>query len=108
MICRSCAAVSAGQQWLILVSADAAALAGEIASDEEALAVRTPQKLQVDLAGWYIRHSMALAAVLSDLGRYHEQLLAPETRALLESVEPRDRQSGWLDHMRALVRRGVR
>lgn len=108
MICRSCAAVSADQHWLVLVSDDAEALAGEIGLDDDALAVRTRQQLQVDLAGWYIRHSMALTVVLSDLSRHHEQILAPKTRALLESVEPRDQQGGWLDHLRALVRRGAR
>ena len=67
--------------------------------------MRTRQQLQVDLASWYIQHSMALAAVLSDLSRRQDQVLAPETRALLQSVDPYDRQGGWLDHLRVLVRR---
>jgi HTH-type transcriptional regulator, sugar sensing transcriptional regulator len=46
---RSCAAVSAAQHWLVLVSDDAEALAGEIGLDH-ALAVRTRQQFQVDLA----------------------------------------------------------
>ena len=104
-ICRSCAAVSAAQHWLVLVSDDAEALAGEIGLDDDALAVRTRQQLQVDLASWYIRHSMALTAVLSDLSRRQDQVLAPETRALLQSVDPHNRQGGWLDHLRVLVRR---
>src|SRR5215212_2457535 len=104
-ICRSCAAVSAVQQWLVLVSDNAEALAGEIGLNNDALAVRTHQQLQVDLASWYIRHSMALTAVLSDLNRRQDQVLAPETRALLQSVDPYDRQGGWLDHLRVLVRR---
>lgn len=104
-ICRSCAAVSATQHWLVLVSDDAEALAGEIGPDDDVLAVRTRQQLQVDLASWYIRHSMALSAVLGDLSRRPDQVLEPETRALLQSVDSRDRRGGWLDHMRALVRR---
>ena len=104
-ICRSCAAVSAVQHWLVLVSDNAEALAGEIGLDNDALAVRTRQQLQVDLASWYIRHSMALTAVLSDLSRRPDQVLALETRALLQSVDPHNRQGGWLDHLRVLVRR---
>src|SRR3954467_6871650 len=35
--------------------------------NNDVLAVRTRQRLQVDLAGWYIQHSMALTAVLNEL-----------------------------------------
>ena len=104
-ICRSCAAVSAGQRWLVLVSDNAEVLAGEIGLDNDALAVRTRQQIQVDLASWYIQHSMALAAVLSDLSRRPDQVLASETRALLQSVDPHNRHGGWLEHLRVLVRR---
>lgn len=104
-ICRSCAAVSAVQHWLVMVSDNTEALAGEIGLDNDALAVRTRQQLQVDLASWYIQHSMALAAVLSDLSRRQDQVLAPETRALLQSVDPHNRHGGWLVHLRVLMRR---
>ena len=104
-ICRSCAALAAEQHWLILVSDDAEMLAGEIGPHDDVLAVRTRQRLQVDLASWYIRHSMALTAVLSDLSRRQDQILTPETRALLQSVDPHNRRGGWLDHLRMLVRR---
>ena len=90
-ICRSCATVSAAQHWLVLVSDDAEALAGELDLHDDALAVRTRQQLQVDLASWYIRHSLVLTAVLSDLSRCPDQVLAPETRALLQSVDPHNR-----------------
>src|SRR5215217_3653264 len=104
-ICRSCAAVSAVQQWLVLVSDNAEALAGEMGLNNDALAVRTRQQLQVDLASWYIRHSMALTAVLSDLSGHPDQVLHPETRAILQLLDSGDRQGGWLDHMRVLVQR---
>jgi len=104
-ICRSCAAVSPAQHWLVLVSDSAEALAGEIGFHDDALAVRTRQQIQVDLASWYIQHSLALTAVLSDLSRRQDQVLAPATRALLQSVDPHNRQGGWLDHLRVLVRR---
>jgi hypothetical protein len=48
---------------------------------------------------------MALTAVLSDLSRRPDKVLDPETRALLQSVDPHNRQGGWLDHLRVLVRR---
>jgi HTH-type transcriptional regulator, sugar sensing transcriptional regulator len=106
-ICRSCAAVSAAQHWLVLVSDDAEALAGEIGLHDDALAVRTRQQLQVDLASWYIQHSMALAAVLSDLSRRRDQVLEPETRAILRSIDSRDQHGGWLDLMRGLIQRAA-
>jgi DNA-binding MarR family transcriptional regulator len=105
LICRSCAALAAEQRWLILVADDAEILAGEIDSLGNVLAVRARQQLQVDLASWYITHSMALTAVLSDLSERPDQVLTPETRALLQSVDRPNRQGGWLDHLRALVRR---
>jgi DNA-binding MarR family transcriptional regulator len=104
-ICRSCAALGAEQHWLVLVSDEAEVLAGEFDLHDGVLAVRTRQQLQVDLASWYIRHSMALTAVLSDLSGRQDQVLGPQTRALLQSVDASDRQGGWLDHMRLLVRR---
>jgi predicted transcriptional regulator len=106
-ICRSSAAVGTGQHWLVLVSDNAEALAGEIGLNNDALAVRTRQQLQVDLTSWYIQHSMALTAVLSDLSRRQDQVLAPETRALLQSVDSHNQHGGWLDHLRVLVRRDV-
>ncbi len=106
-ICRSCAALAAGEHWLVLVADDAEALAGEIDRQGDALAVRTRQQLQVNLASWYIRHSMALTAVLSDLSKRQDEVLEPETRALLQAVDAPDRQGGWLDQLRALMREGT-
>ena len=105
LICRYCAALATDQHWLVLVSDDAEMLAGEIGPHNEILAVRTRQQLQVDLAAWYIRHSMTLTAVLSDLARRQDQVLEPETQVLLRSVDPGDRKGGWLDQMRMLLQR---
>src|SRR6266545_6325414 len=74
-ICRSCAALAAEQRFLVLVADDAEMLAGEIGPHDDVLAVRTRQRLQVDLAGWYIRHTMALSVVLSELRRRKNHLL---------------------------------
>jgi hypothetical protein len=69
------------------------------------LAVRTRQRLQVDLASWYIRHSMALATVLRELSSHQDHTFEPATQALLRSIAPSDHQGGWLDYMRSLLRR---
>jgi HTH-type transcriptional regulator, sugar sensing transcriptional regulator len=103
-ICRSCAPLAAEQRWLVLVADDAEMLAGEITGQDEILAVRTRQRLQIDLAGWYIRHSMALTAVLGELYRRQGHVFEPETEALLHSVDRTDLRGGWLDRMRAMVR----
>jgi HTH-type transcriptional regulator, sugar sensing transcriptional regulator len=102
-ICRFCAAIGAEQRWLVLVSDDAEMLAGEIGEEDDVLAVRTRQRLQLDLASWYIRHSMALMAVLSELRGRQDLVIGPEAQALLRAVVPSDRRGGWLDQMRALL-----
>jgi hypothetical protein len=94
-------------RWLVLVADDAEVLAGEIGPDDDVLAVRTRQRLQVDLASWYIRQSMTLTAVLSELRSRQDHVLDPRTQALLRSVDPGKWRGGWLDQMRALVRRGT-
>ena len=91
-------------RWLVLVPDNSEVLAGEIKSDEEALAVRTHQNLLVDLATWYIRNSIALAAVITDLGAELDHLLTPETRKILVSLGPGDAEGGWLEHMRQLLK----
>jgi predicted transcriptional regulator len=106
-ICRYCAALTAERRWLVLVADDAEVLAGEVGPNDEVLAVRTRQRLQVDMASWYIRHSMALTAVLSELRSRQDHVLEPETQALLRSVDPSNWRGGWLDHLRALVQRGA-
>jgi predicted transcriptional regulator len=90
-------------RWLVLVPDDAELLAGEIGAGDDTLAVRTRQRLLVDLASWYIRHSIALAAVLSDLDSQLERLLEPETLTTLRLVGPAAHGHGWLEHMRSLL-----
>ncbi len=92
-------------RWLVVVPDGAEVLAGEIIGDDDALAVRTHQRLLVDLATWYIRHSIALAAVVNELGSRLPELLSPETRAILVSVGPGGESGGWLEYMRHLLHR---
>jgi DNA-binding MarR family transcriptional regulator len=93
-------------RWLVLVPDGQEVLAAEIGPGEEALAVRTRQRLLVDLISWYIRHSVALAAVVNDLGGRLQGLLSAETRSILASVGPVAGNGGWLQHMRRLLRKG--
>ena len=94
-------------RWLILVPDGIEVLAGEIGSGDQALAVRTRQRILVELTAWYIRHSIALAMVLNDLGGRLPDLLGPETQSALASVGPRGPQGdgGWLETMRQLLSR---
>jgi DNA-binding MarR family transcriptional regulator len=105
-ICRYCAALADDQRWLVLVADDAEMLAGEIGQQDNVLAVRTRQRLQVDLASWYIRHSMALTAVLSELHDRPDHVLGPQAQALLRAADPGEQRGGWLDRMRALLQHG--
>jgi predicted transcriptional regulator len=91
------------ERWLVLVPDQHEVLAGEIKPAGETLAVRTCQKMLVALSTWYIRHSIALAALMRDAGEQIEALLTPETRAELELVGPGGADGGWLEHMRQLL-----
>jgi DNA-binding MarR family transcriptional regulator len=93
------------KHWLVLVPDGAEVLAGEIGPDGAALAVRTRQRLLVELAVWYMRHSIALAAMLSDLGGRLEGLLRPETQATLATLGPGQADGGWLKHLVRLLGR---
>ncbi len=75
-------------RWLVLVADGAEMLASEIGPGEQALTIRTHQQLPVDLAEGFIRHSIALAAVLADLGQRRENQLSPETLAILAATHP--------------------
>ncbi len=91
-------------RWLMLIGDDQV-LAGELGPGEEALAVQTRQKLLVDLTSLYIRNSIAVAALLGDLGGRLDPLISPETRAVLQSVGPSGEEMGWLEHTRSLLLR---
>jgi HTH-type transcriptional regulator, sugar sensing transcriptional regulator len=90
-------------RWLVVVPDGAEVLTGEIGPGEETLAVRTRQSLLIELATWYIYHSIAIATILSDLGSRLEQFLRPETRSILASLETNGPGKGWLEHMVHLV-----
>ena len=91
------------KRWLVLVPDRAEVLAGQVEPGGEAVAVRTRQRLLVELAAWYIRHSIALATLLFDLADRLPELLSPEARTVLASVGAEG--SGWIEYMERLLKR---
>ena len=77
-------------------------VAGEIGADGDAHSVRTRQPLLVDLCGSSVRASIALAAVVAELGPRFEKAVSPETRALIEAAAPAGDVRGFVERMRAL------
>jgi HTH-type transcriptional regulator, sugar sensing transcriptional regulator len=65
--------------------------------------IRTRQRQLVDLAASYIRHSIALAAVLTDLGSRLADLVVPETRRALALLVQPGGQAGWLAGLRQMA-----
>jgi len=90
-------------RWLVVVSDESEVLAGEIGLAGEAHVVRTRQRLLVDLSVGYIRHSIALAALLNDAGGRLIAGLKPETRAVLATRGPGGQQGDWLETMTRLL-----
>ncbi len=93
-------------RWLIVITDQAEVLAGEITGDQDAIAVRTRQRLLIDLASWYLRNTIALAALVTDLDARLDSLLRPETRAILRALGPKGPAADLLGHLRGLLRRG--
>jgi sugar-specific transcriptional regulator TrmB len=85
-------------RWLVVIRDGSDMAAGT--TGEEAAAIRTRQPGLIELVNRYIRHSLTLAAVLSDLGGNLETMLQPQTRALLQVI---GHGSSWLEFMRRLV-----
>jgi sugar-specific transcriptional regulator TrmB len=89
-------------RWMMVVRDGAEVLLGDI-RPEDVSAVRSKQAHLIEMASWYIRHSIGLAALLGDLDGNLQHLLKPETRALLHALGPGE--AGWLDYMLELSRR---
>jgi predicted transcriptional regulator len=89
-------------RWLMLIPDSKEMLAGEVTASGQASVVRTRQKLLVDMTSWFVRHSIALAVLLLDAGKYLEIGLESQTQAVLADVGPPD-SGGWLAYMRRLL-----
>lgn len=75
----------------------------DAATVQAARGIRTRQRQLVDLAASYIRHSIALAAMLADLGPRLSQLVIPETRRALALLVEGGGPAGWLAGLRQLL-----
>jgi len=88
---------------LLIVRDSEEVLAGEIGPELTAQGVRTRQRLLVDLAARHIQDSIALSAIVLDLGEKLEEQLCPETLEVLERVSPTGGRVGWLKNLRTLL-----
>lgn len=78
-------------------------LAAEIDTHNRVQAIRTRQRLIVDLAAWHIRNSIALSAILMDTDRRLDNLLSQQARATLASIGDRNEGKNWLEQFRQLL-----
>lgn len=90
----------AESRWLILIQDGGEMLAGEIGPQGESLAVRTRQKMLVDLASGYIQSATILARILGEIGGQLEGLLSPQALAELKTFQTPD---GWFDSFRRRI-----
>lgn len=84
--------------WLIVIQDAKDMVIG--ATGHRSGAIRTQQASLIEVVTWYIHHSLAFAAVLSDLGGELEARLQPETRELLKTI---GQGQSWLDYMLHLI-----
>jgi sugar-specific transcriptional regulator TrmB len=89
-------------RWLTVIRDSNEIFVGAI-SREEVTGIRTKQRRLVEMTSWYIRHSIAVAQLLNDLGSQVDQLLNPITQAYLESGRPDAR---WLKSLLSLLHSG--
>lgn len=83
---------------LIVIQDDDEMLVGTAGT--QATAIRTHQPGLIQMTAWYVRHSITLAAILTDLGGTLEAALSPETHQLLTVIGQGD---SWLESVRRLV-----
>lgn len=89
-------------RWLVIVADGEEMLAGESLATGQAQGVRSRQRLLIDLTAWFIRHTIAAAALLLSLNDRLETLLDSDTRETLERLGP-EGKPGWLAYMRRLL-----
>jgi predicted transcriptional regulator len=92
-------------RWLIATVDGNALVAGQVQGDD-ATALITCQPMLIELTSAYIRQSIAMASVITDLGPQLEQSLKPHTREILQSVSPQSERT-IIDYMSDLMSRAV-
>lgn len=92
-------------RWLVVVADGAEALVADLPGGDEGLAIRSRQQVLVALATWYLRHSIAVAAIVRDLGPAGCERLSPEARAaLIAAGSAVEGDGGWWSQMWDLVK----
>jgi predicted transcriptional regulator len=86
-------------RWLMVIPDSQEVLAGQIGSSGDASLIRTRQKLLIDLSIQYIHQSIALASMLSDLGRNFKDHFSPETRQTLYDISSSQDGVDWIAQM---------
>jgi predicted transcriptional regulator len=92
-------------RWLIVTVDGDALVAGQIQGDD-ATTLLTRQPMLVELTGAYIRQSITLASVISDLGSQLQRSLKPQTREILQSVSPESERT-FIDYMSDLMTKAL-
>ncbi len=92
-------------RWLVIVADGLEMLAAEIGPNERTWAVRSRQRLLVEMASWYVRQTISQGAVLSDLRGKEEEALSAETLALLRAQEARGSGLKFTGYIRRLLDR---
>jgi HTH-type transcriptional regulator, sugar sensing transcriptional regulator len=103
-VCRYPFGLEESQHWLLVVIDSEEVLAGFVQQPAGTVAVRTRLPFPVRLAASYIRHSIALAALITDLNLNLDEAMSPGTREALAELLPPGSEGDWLEHMRLLLR----
>ena len=91
-----------GTRWLVLAADDRAMLSAEV-EPNDTLAVRTSHRLLVELAAWYIRHTIALSSLVSDLQSAGRKAISPQTRRILLSIGTEGSRRDWVAQMHEIL-----
>jgi HTH-type transcriptional regulator, sugar sensing transcriptional regulator len=88
-----------GTRGLVLVRDASEMIVGTI-SGAEITGIHTKQHRLVEMTSWYIRHSIAVALLLTDVGSQLGEAVTPATRDRLQAVGP---GTGWLESLLMLL-----
>jgi predicted transcriptional regulator len=97
------ATAGASPRRLVVVADRAEVVAGDVGVDGETHSMRTRRPLLVDVCSASVRTSIALAAVVADLGPRLDETLVPRTRALIDAAAPPGDGEEFVERMRALT-----
>ena len=70
-----------------------------------AYAIRSGHRMLVEIAGWYVRNSIALATIVSALGDRLSDMLSPQEARALSSLRHGGLAAGWLEEIREALAR---